>query len=144
MSSLMRLMAGLSISGPKVSANTTSPLAEEVINDQCFAGTEFNSDGVENRRDKDDGTHPGVTRGTWLDSGLNSEVWVERTINSGTLDNDSGAGRLVMSTSRQFGVNRQTEGTGSANLTIDFWDAASGGNNLKSYTLIIEAKVTIE
>ncbi len=79
-----------------------------------------------------DGTYSGATE-TWLDSGLNSQVWVERTIDNGSLTTDTiGAGRVVMSTQRVLGVTRAVGGLTSADGTVSFYDAASGGRLLRT------------
>ena len=72
--------------------------------------------------------------GTWLTVGLNSEVWVERTVSAGTLDTDPGAGRLVLSTSRTYQESNSSVGTESSTITWDFYDAAAGGNLLATTT----------
>jgi len=81
-------------------------------------------------------------RGTWLDGGSSSEVWVQRVITSGTLNHaDPGSGRLQLSSSRQFGVTRSTTGTSTVDLTYNFYDAASGGNLLDSVSILMIATV---
>ena len=79
----------------------------------------------------------------WLTAGLNSEVWIERTINSGTLSTDTiGSGRQVQTADREIGV-LDAVATGSpttANVTIDYWDAVSGGNNLATGTVTLSAE----
>jgi hypothetical protein len=73
----------------------------------------------------------GAAEGTWLTQGSTSNVWVERTIVSGTLDTDTiGAGRVSMTTNRFMGVVRSTVGTKTATVSVEFFDAAAGGNSL--------------
>ena len=79
------------------------------------------------------GVFPGTATGTWLTSGLSSQVWIERTITSGTLEQDGiGAGRVQLNTSRVIGVNRSVIGFKTAGATVDFYNAASGGTLLDS------------
>lgn len=108
----------------------------------CYAGIRYDSDGDEYESPITGAIGINVNRGTWLTSGLTSEVWMQRTINSGSLYVDAGSGRLAMTTSRTFQV-RDTSTTGgpvTCNLTIDFYDAASGGNLLDSVTYTLSAE----
>ena len=110
----------------------------------AYAGVEFNTSGVEYRNANGGSTSFTYSRGNWLDVGSSSNVWVERTINSSTGGGglnwqDAGSGRLQLSTTRQFGVTRIAIGTYTANVTFDFYDAASGGNLLDSVTIDISA-----
>jgi len=113
--------------GPTVSPSTTTPLYRFRATGTCYSGLRFHSDGGE-----DSLTAAGVwtdnARGPWLDSGLNSEVWVQRVINSGSFTVDAGSGRLVLSTIRAFYVTRSVNGSKICNATFNFYDAASGGS----------------
>jgi len=120
-----------------VSTGTTSP-------DDAFAGVQYKSDG--NEWSSTGGGTFSVGRGQWLDIGSASAVWVERTVNSGSLNwQDPGTGRKVLSTTRTYGVTDTSVGGGpvTANVTFDFYDAASGGNLLDSVTLDLTAEKTI-
>ena len=109
------------------------------IGADCFAGVRFNNDGTEQAADATGAWV--VSRGNWLDRGGSSQVWVKRTINSGTLDwLDPGAGRLQLSTTRSFGNTRTVVGADTTNVTFDFYDAAAGGNLLDSATYDIIAE----
>jgi hypothetical protein len=105
----------------------------------CFAGVEFNSSGEEFRNANGGSTVFSFSRGDWLDAG--SGVWIERTVNTGTLNwLDAGTGRLALTTSRRYGVTRgTTPGVTTVNITFDFYDAASGGTLLDSVTIDIAA-----
>lgn len=81
-----------------------------------------------------------TSEGNWLVTGLNSEVWVERTLDVGTLTTDAGTGRLVCSTDRIFGVSRSSAGSKQCTLTFEFFDAAVGGNSLGSKQIILDAE----
>lgn len=105
----------------------------------CYAGVEFNLSGQEKGRHFSTGTYS-VARGDWLDSGQNTEVWVERTINSGSLNGgDPGAGRLILSTTRSYGVQQTSLGSQPCNVTFKFYDAASGGNQIGESTVAMSA-----
>lgn len=73
----------------------------------------------------------GASAQTWLDAGSSSAVWVARTVTLGTLTTDAGTGRLQCNVDREFGVT-DPPGAASkqANITLKFYDAASGGNLL--------------
>ena len=127
--------------GPQVSPDTANTSTNNTAD--CFAGIEFNSSGVE-WASNNSGTF-NVGRGSWLDEGLSSEVWVERTIDSDSGDglnwNDPGTGRHQLSTTRAFGCTDTSIGGGAveATVTFDFYDAASGGNLLASEQNVISA-----
>lgn len=125
---------------------TVSPDTNDVVNIRvgatCWAGIVFNAVGTEL------GNTPAnsfsVSRGNWLDAGDSSEVWIERTINSGPGFNvdDPGAGRHQLNTNRKFNENQTSIGVKITNVTFDFWDAASGGNKIGTVTLDISAEFT--
>jgi hypothetical protein len=125
--------------GPTVSANSGIAYKFRAAG-TCYSGVRFNTDGDEDDKCPTNVWNDGA-RGQWLDSGSNSDVWVERTINSGSLnDSDAGAGRLNLGTARAFSVSRASTGTHTANVTFDFYDAASGGSLLDTVTIDISAE----
>ena len=139
---MIGLLAAFAASGGGLSV---SPLVAAVNNVRsgadCFAGVRFNSDGTE-QASENTGTF-NVSRGNWLGQGAASLVWIERTINSGTLDwTDSGAGRLQLNTTRSFGNTRTTIGIDTTGMTFDFYDAAAGGNLLATVTYNLVSEVT--
>lgn len=117
---------------PTVSLNTTDVVKASVIG-TTYANLRYSSTGeeFENSGRTDNFS---TSRGNWLDSGNNSDVWLERTINSGSLDTDPGSGRLIMSTTRDFKVVDSDSGGSDVvcNLDIEMWDAASGGSVIDS------------
>ncbi len=119
-----------------------SPLASGVtnssINTDCIAGIQYSLSGAETASNNAGGYS--VSRGDWLDVGLNSEVWIQRVINTGTLTVDAGSGRLVLSTTRTFSYTQVGVGIGGPNITFNFYDAASGGNLLDSVTFVLSAE----
>jgi hypothetical protein len=108
------------------------------------AGVQVNSDG--DWYSSDNAGNYSAAGGTWLTAGANSDVWVERTINSETgtgLDvDDIGASRVAMTTTRELRVSRTSTGVSTANVTLTFYDAASGGNVLDTATIALEAEQT--
>ena len=133
--------AGPVESPPEVSANSAN-ISTIGPDNPVVAGLQINSSGVEWSSNAAGSYNVG--RGVWLDSGLNSEVWVERTIDSGTLDVDAGSGRLVLSTTRTYEKHDATIPGGSQTCTVtyDYWDAASGGNLLDSVQIVHTAERT--
>lgn len=132
--------AGGAGGGPEVSANT-SHISNFSSFSTVYANLQYNSNGTEYTNSSATVDNTSTSRGTWLDSGLNSEVWVERTINSGALYVDPGAGRLVLSTSRTYKERDINSFPASqiTNMTMTFYDAASGGNTLQTFTMILTA-----
>lgn len=125
------------VNGPTVIVN---PL--KTIGDVAPGGTAYAYFGVFADGDlysSKTGTTPNVSYETWLDGGSNTQVWVERTINSGTLDTDWGASRVACTSDRVLGVSASGGATQACNVTVDFYDAASGGTLLDSQTLILDA-----
>ena len=106
-----------------------------------YAGVQINTSGIEYINDGGATQNFNTYRGKWLNSGASSAVWIERTVNSGTLDwKDPGTGRLQMSSTREYGVSRSTDGSNVANITLTAYDASSGGNQLDTVTFQIEAE----
>lgn len=80
----------------------------------------------------------------WLISGSTSEVWLERTIVSGSLTLDTiGSGRVISTTDRKLGVTRTTSGFKNCTCTVRFYDASSGGNLLATGSLVLSAEFSL-
>ena len=91
------------------------------------------------------GTYVGVHDSDYVKNGTTSQVYVERTINTGALTTDGiGASRVVCSTDRTVECIDTDSGAGSVdcNLTVSFYDAASGGNLLDTATYDLSANYT--
>jgi hypothetical protein len=129
------------IVAPTVSFNAAF-VSKLRFNNTCHAGVKYYAIGVEGA-----GGPAAVfdtARGDWLDTGSGSQVWIERTINSGVLDwFDPGSGRLRLDVDRSYGILRPSVGIDTANVTFDAYDAASGGNLLDSVTLTFTAEFTV-
>lgn len=79
---------------------------------------------------------------TWLDGGLNSQVWVQRTIISGTLDTDAGSGRLACTSDRVWGkLQNVIGGPNDCVIDLKFYDAAAGGNLLDTQRVTLRVEV---
>ena len=83
---------------------------------------------------------------TYVTGGVPGDVYVERTINSGILDNvdDIGASRVQISTDRILQILDSSDGGGisAANVTVRFYDAATGGNLLDTVVYDLTAVYT--
>ncbi len=110
----------------------------------CYANIEFRTDGVEWWSINTGGMT--INKGDWLEFGSVSDVYIERTIDSGSLDrDDTGASRLILSVTRGFGVVRtlgEGDGTDTCTFTVRMYDAASGGNLLQSIQYTVSATKT--
>lgn len=130
-------MGGAPVPDPEVSPNT-SGVNRTINTGTCYAGVEYNNSGAEWAS-----TNTGAftsSRGDWLDVGNSSDVWVSRTINSGSLNwEDPGTGRHNLGTTRRFGI-QSSVGLRTANITVNFYDAASGGSLLGSATYLLSAE----
>lgn len=74
--------------------------------------------------------------------GSATDYYVERTINSGSLDvDDIGGSRVNLGTDREIAVIDTTiDGNPkTANVTLDFYDAATGGNLLDTADITLTA-----
>lgn len=102
----------------------------------CRAYVRIHSDGEYYESDKN-GNFASPDADKWLESGSSADVWIERTITDGTLDLDEiGNGRVSLATGdRTWGVLATAQNSKSATVTIDFYDAASGGNLLESTSI---------
>lgn len=123
-----------------VSLNT-SDVNKIRINNTCTAGVRYRSSD-----DEDGSTNAGnytESRGNWLDSGSETNVWFERTVNTGAIQTDPGSGRLQMSITRTIACVRTTQGVNTANVTITMWDASSGGAKLDEVTFDLTAEFTV-
>lgn len=124
---------------PIVSLNTSNVSQSTVIG-TCYANLRYSSTGEEFQNSNAIVNNYTLSRGNWLDAGDPSDVWLERTINSGSLNLDPGGGRLIMTSNRSFqciDTNPGAGGSQSANLDIEMWDAASGGSTFDSVAGLI-------
>lgn len=124
--------------GPTVSMNTADVIYSTALG-ACYANLQYNSSGEEFKNSAGAFDNFSTSRGDWLDSGAAADVWLERTITTGTLFTDPGTGRLQLSTTRSFRVrdNNPSAASVSCDLEMDMWDAASGGNNLENIPSIV-------
>lgn len=122
---------------PTVSAIAASDTNSRGVGGDCNVGLVFNSDGQE--YDITNAGAQGVDLGTWLDTGIPGDVWVEFLRSSGTAANWIGIAnstRVNMAGTVTFRIEDISTGAGTENITgqFRFWDAASGGNILQTTT----------
>ena len=118
---------------------TVSMADDSLVNQQggslCIAYVRIGTDG--NVYESDADGNFGASSQTWLTSGSSSDVWVEFTLNSGdalTRDTTSGA-RTNLGSDQEFGYRKQiTTGLLTGSVTVDFYNAASGGSLLDTAT----------
>lgn len=93
-------------------------------NNPVYAGVMFGADGVIYSYQANGGLS---AVGNWLINGTNSDFYLSRTISSGTLESDAGAGPLQMNANRAYRV-QDIAFAGSVQATVDFEisDDASG------------------
>lgn len=125
---------------PEVDLSGITSLFHSTAGGTCYAGWDIRSNGSAYKVNAN-GTFSLVTP-PWLSAGENSDVWVARTINSGTLSTDEiGSGRAALTSDRM--VRIQTTGFKTTTITLNFYDAASGGNLLASKQIVLEADATL-
>lgn len=126
--------------GPSVTMADETVSNFRTITAPCHAKFRIGSDG--NYYKSDNVGNYSASAGTWLTTGQNSSVWVERTMKSAspTLDQDGiGGSRIVCSLNRSFGYEHSINGEESGTVTLDFYDAASGGNLLDTADISLSA-----
>jgi len=123
--------------GPLVIVAPTKTISNFRFLANCVANVRVHSDGDLYASTNTGGY--GASYETWLDAGLNSEVWVQRTIISGTLTTDSGSSRLACTGIRTFGVTRTTAGVKTCVIDLKWYDAPSGGSLLDTQRVTLTA-----
>lgn len=106
----------------------------------CQANVRVNSNGTLEESNATGGIYTFYE--DWLESGSNTEVWVERIIySSDTLDTDSGSGRRPCTGINTFGITESTIGNKkTATIDLNFYDASTGGNLLDTQTVTLSAE----
>jgi len=130
--------------GPVVSMSSFSVYAYSTVA-ETYAQVRYSTTGEEFENSSDTLDNFSSSRGDWLTSGTASDCYIERTVNSGSLNyRDFGATRLQMTANRELGVRDLTAIAGyqTANVTVRMYDAASGGTQLDSVTYVVEAEYT--
>ncbi len=117
---------------------------ETVADADCYSNIRISSDG--NLYTSSDGTADefSTNEGAWLLFGTAAEIWVEVTITGGspgTLNShDPTGGRLQLSSNVDIGiVETTTTETHTCIVTVDFWNASSGGLKIATDSWTVSA-----
>lgn len=124
-------------SGPTVIVSPLKGILKSQLLGTAYAGVRVDSDGDLYEQGPAIGTFSSYE--TWLDSGLNSEVWVLCSVVSGSVSGSATATRLACTSDRTWTVNNGGSGTTGAQVDLQFYDAASGGNLLDVQTVTLTA-----
>lgn len=88
-----------------------------------FSGVKFDADGNIYERQTAGGWS---SIGAWRLSGAASTFYVSRTIDTGSLTTDAGAGPLQMNTDRIYDIQRTSDGEDISRITFSISDDVSG------------------
>jgi hypothetical protein len=125
--------------GPTVDVSVITDHYRFRVSGTCQCNVKLDNDG-DHYESTNTGTY-GASEGTFRTSGAGNEVFVERSIDSGTLTTDGLAGgRASCAADRILGVSRSTTGSKICTLTLSFYDASSGGNLLGTKQITVEAE----
>ena len=131
--------------GPTVSV-TYGGDAVSGTNNPTYAGCTLRADGTLYKNTNITGAAPNVSYyEDWLDSGSSADVWVSRSITAGDLETDDiGTGRVNCNQQIDLYVEDTDAGASSQNclLTLNFYDAPTGGNLLESAFMSFTANYT--
>ena len=89
-----------------------------------YSGVRFGSDGVLYRFQPNGGVSSLPLQ--WLLSGTASNYYLQRTINSGTLDTDAGTGWLQLNSNRDFNIQNTMIGIEEAEIYFEISSDMSG------------------
>lgn len=106
------------------------------ISGTCHAGIRLGSDGVLFKIQSDGGFS--AISGEWLLSGNATDFFVQRTIISGTLEVDAGAGFLQLNANRDYDNQKSTAGT---KTTVVFFEISS---DVSGVPIVDTATMTFE
>lgn len=112
--------------------------------DPCFAGVRIDSDGVLQVITESFGLTS--ISNEWMVGGADPPTdtagfFVESNVNSGSLDNDDMTTRIICDTGDlDIWILQTSAGSSTCNVTLDFYDAVSGGTLLDSGTFNLRAE----
>ena len=104
----------------------------------CFAGIKLDSDNALYIKQANGGYS--AVNGEWFVHGNPANFYFSRTIVSGTLTTDAGAGPLQSNVDREYDVQQVTPGTKTATISIDISDDVSGSPILDSAQFVFRAE----
>ena len=137
MTIIHRLYASAGDPGDTVSI-TNMAVDNATLVSPAFSGVRLGSNGGLDIR-QHTGSWSSVN-GEWLVKGTASDFYVSRTIDSGTLTEDAGAGPLQLNATRAYSITQTGDGIKTATITLDISDDVSGIPIVASaqYVLTIE------
>ena len=117
---------------------TTTSVSNLETSGTVYANYKIDSDGSIYKSTSNGGY--GSAFETWLDNGNPDDVWVERSLISGTLSTDDiGGSRVQCNSDIEIGVTRSIVGEKAATAQLDFYDSETGGNLLDTATISLSA-----
>lgn len=106
----------------------------------CFAGFKIDADGGLYLQQAGGGYS--LVQGEWLVNGSSADFWVSRSILSGSLDDDAGAGPLNCNVDREYSITQLDPGTNIAVIAVEISDDVSGSPIIASSTIFMSAQAT--
>jgi hypothetical protein len=142
------MLSGMSVrrseqaGGPSVIVAPTKTIQMNEIGGIAFAFVGVDSDGDMYETQSGSAGVPDLFYETWLDAGLNTQVWVEAILTSGDAlnggSNTTGTTRHALTTDKKWGYEAE-EVDLSGVVTLRFYDALTGGNLLDTQAVTLEA-----
>jgi len=138
--SLMNLLlqSGGAVDTVKLGDFTISNFKDGVI---VYAGIKFDNDGSVYGLNRDN-VYSRIT--TWLVSGAAGSYYLSRSIFSGSLNADAGAGPIVMSTDRVFSIQRTHRGIKQTILDYEISSDSSGDPIVATGRVTLQAEIGFE
>ncbi len=103
-----------------------------------YSGVRFGSDGVLYRFQPNGGVSALPLQ--WLLSGTASDYYVSRTVGSGTLDVDAGAGPLQLNANRDYNIQNSMIGIETAEVFFEIASDVSGSPVVGEGTITFQAE----
>lgn len=131
------------VAGPlllQVVVSATKAISKTELLGTAYAGVRVDSDG--DLYEQGPGIATFSSYETWLDAGSNTEVWVLCSVVSGSVSGSATATRLACTSDRTWTIDNGGSGTTNAEVDLQFYDAASGGNLLDTQNVTLEATDT--
>ena len=118
---------------------TTRTVFNTVTTGECFSGIVLDNAGVAFTKNADDGNSQ-IT-GEWLIAGTPANFYVQRTVTSGSLTTDPGAGFLQLNVTRTYSIRQIGTGDRTTKILLEISDDAGGTNIVASATITMFAQV---
>jgi hypothetical protein len=127
-----------------ISLSNSSHLTTTANGVTCYAWIQYNTDAKEYRNGNPASSALDTVRNAaWITDGTPGDFWVERTIDSGTLEvDDIGGSRVQMNSNLRLGVTLTTQGAGggvkAATVTVKVYDDPVGGDLRDEVTFTLQ------